>query len=107
MSQTFTWKQLVANVLHDLGGEASLKDITARLKHNPHRPETATWQATIRRVVRQYSIFEPFTTAKGLAGYRLVHIPPQPGVIVGEEEDPHWEQQGIVLELGSLCGYGT
>lgn len=107
MSQTITWKQLVAGVLHDLGGEASLKDITTRLKDNPHRPETTTWQATIRRVVRQYSIFEPFTTANGLAGYRLVQIPAQPALPVGGEEDPHGEQQGMLLELGRLCGYET
>ncbi len=106
MSQPFTWKQLVADALHDLGGEASLKDITAKLAKNPHRPDTATWEATIRRVVRQYNIFEPVKTAKGLAGYRLVQIPPQPAPAKGEE-DPHGEQQGMLLELGRLCGYET
>jgi hypothetical protein len=107
MLQPITWKQLVADALYQLGGEGSLKDITARLKDNPHRPETATWKATVRRVVRQYSIFEPLKTAKGLAGYRLVHVQSQPASPVGATEDPHGEQQGMLLELGRLCGYET
>jgi len=106
MSQPITWKQLVADALHELGGEASLKDITAKLEKNPLRPETATWQATIRRVVRQYNIFEAVKMPKGLAGYRLVQIPPQPVPVEGKE-DPHGEQQGMLLELGRLCGYET
>ena len=106
MPQPITWKQLVAGALRELGGEASLRDITAKLAKNPQRPDTATWQATIRRVVRQYNIFKPVKTARGLAGYRLVNIPPQPAQIKGKE-DPHGEQQGMLLELGRLCGYET
>jgi hypothetical protein len=106
MPQPTTWKQLVADALQDLGGEASLKDITAKLEKNPHRPETATWQATIRRVVRQYSIFQSVKTHQGLAGYRLVQMP-KPNPSSHDELDPHGEQQGMLLQLGALCGYET
>jgi hypothetical protein len=107
MSNPVTWKQLVADALRELGGEASLKDITAKLAENPQRPETSTWQATIRRVVRQYKIFEPITTSQGLAGYRLVKLE-TPELKTGKkEDDPHGEQQGMLLQLGVFCGYET
>jgi hypothetical protein len=106
MPQPITWKQLVADALQELGGEASLKDITAKLEKNPNRPNTTTWDATIRRVVRQYNIFQPFKTVKGEAGYRLVELPTPSTSPIGKE-DPHGEQQGMLLELGRLCGYET
>jgi hypothetical protein len=91
MPQQVTWKQLVADALRELGGTASLKEITAKLKKDPRRPDTATWDATIRRVVRQYNIFEPLKTAKGKAGYRLVQIP-IPSTSSNKRDDPHGEQ---------------
>lgn len=106
MPQPITWKQLVADALQDLGGEASLKDITAKLEKHPDRPETATWQATIRRVVRQYSIFQSIKMQQGLAGYRLVQMP-KPNPSAQGKADPHGEQQGMLLQLGALCGYET
>ena len=106
MAQAFTWKHLVMDALSELGGAASLKDITAKLENNPDRPDTATWQATIRRVVRQYNIFEPYKAKGGLAAYRLVQVPTTPSSPVAKE-DPHGEQQGMLLELGRLCGYET
>jgi len=106
MPQPITWKQLVADALQELGGEASLKEITAKLEKHPERPRTATWNATIRRVVRQYNIFQPIKTAKGQAGYRLVELP-TPYASPASKEDPHGEQQGMLLELGKLCGYET
>jgi len=106
MPQLMTWKQLVADALQELGGEASLKEITAKLKNNPLRPQTATWNATIRRVVRQYKIFEPIKTGNGLAGYRLVN-PPELKPEKPESTDSHGEQQGMLLQLGRLCGYET
>lgn len=108
MPQPITWKQLVADALQELGGEASLKEITARLKDNPLRPQTATWNATIRRVIRQYKIFEPIKTGDGLAGYRLVNLPePKPQQKLENKNDPHGEQQGMLLQLGQFCGYET
>jgi hypothetical protein len=107
MSQPITWKQLVADALQQLGGEASLREITSKLKNNPQRPQTPTWQATIRRVVRQYKIFEPVTTQSGLAGYRLVESEAPTLKSGKKEDDPHGEQQGMLLQLGVLCGYET
>jgi hypothetical protein len=101
-----TWKQLVSQTLRELGGEASLKEITAKLEKNPNRPNTPTWNATIRRVVRQYNIFEPFKTAKGEASYRLIELPSLSEAPL-DKGDPHGEQQGMLLELGRLCGYET
>src|ERR1017187_7879399 len=106
MPQQVPWKQLVADALRELGGTASLKEITAKLKNDPRRPDTATWDATIRRVVRQYNIFEPLKTAKGEAGYRLVQLP-IPSTLPDKKIDPHGDQQGMLLELRRLCGYET
>ncbi|HEX3625673.1 MAG TPA: hypothetical protein VH280_09625 [Verrucomicrobiae bacterium] len=105
MAKEFTWKELVVEALQAKGGEASLRQITKALESHPARPHTETWQATIRRVVRQYNIFAPFKTAKGEAGYRLVKLPTAGASTSGE--DPHGEQQGMLLELGRFCGYET
>ena len=107
MPQPIPWKDLVADTIRHLGGEASLKDITANLAKNPYRPKTPTWQATIRRVVRQYRIFEPYKNADWQAGYRLIELPEPIGSEQGSTEDPHGEQQGMLLRLGTLCGYET
>ncbi|MDQ6631230.1 MAG: hypothetical protein M3Y82_05680 [Verrucomicrobiota bacterium] len=106
MQPPITWKHLVADALQELGGEASLKQISAKLEKNPNRPQTATWNATIRRVVRQYNIFQPFKTQTDEAAYRLIELPKPSASAVGKE-DPHGEQQGMLLELGRLCGYET
>jgi hypothetical protein len=105
--QAITWKQLVADTLKELGGEASLKEITAKLKDNPLRPKTATWNATVRRVVRQYKLFEPVKARNGLAGYRLINPPDLESHKQETTVDPHGEQQGMLLRLGSMCGYET
>jgi len=107
MPQPVKWKQLVADALHELGGEASLKEITAKLKDNPLRPQTATWNATIRRVVRQYKIFVPTKIGNSQAGYRLVNPPELKQPKPESTDDPHGEQQGMLLQLGQFCGYET
>lgn len=107
MEKPVTWKELVADALKSAGGTASLQEITAALKSNPVRPQTATWQATIRRVVRQYRIFEPVKMETGLAGYRLTEQVQPTQKIPADKSDPHGEQQGLLLQLGILCGYET
>lgn len=107
MASTHTWKELVAEALRELGGEASLRDITKKLERHPNRPQTPTWNATIRRVVRQYRIFEPVKTTAGLAGYRLVELAPAELPALGKIDDPHGEQQGMLLKLGAICSYET
>jgi hypothetical protein len=106
MNKPATWKELVAETLQKLGGEASLRDITEILKDNPRRPQTPTWNATIRRVVRQYKIFEP-VKVDGLAGYRLVDLPEADPKAFHKKEDAHGEQQAMLLKLGTICGYET
>jgi len=107
MQQPTTWKHIVAQVLANLGGEATLKAITAGVRDHPLRPDTPTWQATIRRVVRQYKVFEPFKTHDGLAAYRLVPVPEPRLATPNESDDPHGEQQGMLLQLGQVFGYET
>jgi hypothetical protein len=107
MPPPIKWKQLVADALQALGGEASLKEITATLKDNPLRPKTATWNATIRRVVRQYKIFEPTKIGNSAAGYRLVKAPELKLPKSEGTDDPHGEQQGMLLQLGKFCAYET
>src|SRR5665213_3760368 len=102
-----TWKELVADALRDLGGEASLQDITEAVETDPRRPHTATWQATIRRVVRQYRIFEPVKTKSGRAGYRLTSLPVFPSKNEDAKIDSHGQQQGMLLHLGQFCGFET
>jgi len=107
MQNAMSWKQLVAEALRQMGGHGALREITERLRDNPIRPQTATWEATIRRVVRQYRIFEPFKDSAGRAAYRLVQQREIESPQGGEFKDPHGEQQGMLLQLGRICGYET
>ena len=45
--------------------------------------------------------------AGGFAGYRLVTLEPPETKSGTAKEDPHGEQQGMLLRLGTLCGYET
>lgn len=108
MHSQITWKELVSEVLQQLGGEASLYDIYGLLENHPRRPQTATWRATVRRVLRQYKVFEPFLSSKGKAAYRYVAPTPlQFPTAANMGFDPHGEQQGMLLQLGRICGYET
>jgi hypothetical protein len=107
MQRPFTWKELVARALRDLGGEATLQNIYRSLGNCPQRPQTTTWQATVRRVLRQYKIFEPTRSGEGLAAYRIAASPPLQPLDSISIDDPHGEQQGMLLQLGRICGYET
>jgi hypothetical protein len=100
------WKELVIEALSELGGGATLKELTEKLKNNPQRPQTVTWQATIRRVVRQYKIFEPYKTTQGQAAYRLANNADSE-IADFSHIDSHGEQQGMLLRIGQICGYET
>ncbi len=54
-----TWARLVYGAIRDLGGDATLKDINAKLARNPRTRTNRTWPCTVRRVVRQCGWFEP------------------------------------------------
>jgi hypothetical protein len=107
-----TWKAVVAEALRDLGGEAHLRDINehvaiaaqAKIATNP------SWQDTIRRVVRQYSVFEPVPPARS-GVYRLVETEAPAlqaqSIDSADEEVNHSIAQGMLVSLGRLYGYET
>lgn len=59
LERSQTWARLVYRAIHDLGGDATLKDINARLARSPRTRTNPTWPSTVRRVVRQCAWFEP------------------------------------------------
>lgn len=105
-----TWKDVVADALRDLGGEAHLSEINAKVKSHPKTKTNPTWQDTIRRVVRQYNIFEPVPPARS-GIYRLVEKKStlaQPQEINSPNpEINHGAAQGMLVVLGNLYGYET
>ncbi len=104
-----TWKDVVREALQELGGEGHLKQINRILKAHPKTRSNPTWKDTIRRVVRQYAIFEPVPRARS-GVYRLVEEPEvhtDPQTMSGAEEDDHGIAQGMLLALGRLYGYET
>jgi hypothetical protein len=107
---TLTWKDLVAEALQELGGQAHLSEINRKIKGHPKTKTNPTWQDTIRRVVRQYKIFEPVPPARS-GIYRLVQTPnalTQPQEIDSvNPEINHDTAQGMLVVLGNLYGYET
>ena len=105
-----TWKDVVAEALRDLGGEAHLRDISERVATHPKTATNPTWRDTIRRVVREYRVFEPVPPARS-GVYRLVETvapAPQAQTIDGaDEEINHSIAQGMLVSLGRLYGYET
>jgi hypothetical protein len=69
--EILTWKDVVADALRDLGGQAHLSEINEKVKGHPKTKTNPTWRDTIRRVVRQYRIFEPVPPERS-GVYRLV-----------------------------------
>lgn len=98
-----TWKDVVREALLQLGGEGHLKDINRLIKSHPKTKTNPTWPATIRRVVRQYSIFE----ARGGGRYKLVEHPEGKAEPETIEKTGHSVAQGMLLALGRLYGYET
>ena len=101
-----TWKDVVRHALMELGGTGHLRDINGIVKNHPKTKTNPTWRDTIRRVVRQYSIFEPVGAHRS-GKYRLVdHVEgtAEPGHI---DRTDHSAAQGMLLALGRLYGYET
>ena len=104
-----TWKDVVREALVDLGGVAHLRDINVAIQGHPKTRTNPTWRDTIRRVVRQYAIFEPVPPERS-GKYRLVELPAveaMPQSFRGREKDDHGIAQGMLLALGRLYGYET
>ena len=107
--QDTTWKDVVRDALIKLGGEGHLNEINKLIKDHPKTLTNPTWKDTIRRVVRQYAIFQPIPPARsGL--YRLVDQPfvkPTPETLIGKDSVDHSTAQGMLLSLGRIYGYET
>lgn len=108
--EKFTWKDVVRNALSELGGQGHLSEINEIVERNPKAKtkiaNNPTWQATIRRVVRQYKIFEPL--GKGV--YKVlgeVAIKTEPQEFTKEPEIDHGITQGMLVTLGEIYGYET
>ena len=105
-----TWKDVVVEALADLGGQAHLSDIYSHVEGDPKTATNPTWQDTIRRVVRQYRVFEPVPPDRS-GIYKLTDVqtaPPQSQDIDSEDpETDHGIAQGMLVSLGSIYGYET
>lgn len=101
-----TWKEVVKRALLEVGGEGHLSELNAKIEGHPKTTNNPTWQATIRRVVREYKIFRPL----GGGVYRLVdEVTPETGPekFTEEEETDHGIAQGMLVVLGKIYGYET
>ena len=108
--EKLTWKDVVADALRELGGQAHLSEINERVEGHPKTATNPTWRDTIRRVVRQYKIFEPVPPDRS-GIYRLVELEtPQPKSQSLDSEDTeinHGIAQGMLVTLGSIYDYET
>ncbi|HID63773.1 MAG TPA: hypothetical protein EYP49_13700 [Anaerolineae bacterium] len=109
-SEKLTWKDVVADALRELGGQAHLSEINKQVEGHPKTTTNPTWRDTIRRVVRQYKIFEPVPPDRS-GIYRLVELEtPQPKSQSLDTEDieiNHGIAQGMLVTLGNIYGYET
>lgn len=104
-----TWKDVVRDALKELGGQGHLRQINEIARTNPKTRTNPTWKDTIRRVVRQYAIFEPVPPQRS-GVYRLVERPsvvPNSESMTGSEGVDHGIAQGMLLALGQLYGFET
>lgn len=104
-----TWKEVVREALVELGGQGHLSQINAKIQGHPKTRTNPTWEDTIRRVVRQYAIFEPVPPQRS-GIYRLVEQPqiePTSEKMTGAETLDHGKAQGMLLALGRLYRYET
>ena len=70
MTTEITWKDVVADALQQLGGEAHLRQIIALALAHPKAAGNHNVDAKVRQVVRSYKIFEPIDAGSG--NYRLL-----------------------------------
>lgn len=91
----------------ELGGEGHLSDINNIVEGHPKTETNPTWRDTIRRVVRQYKIFEPVPPQRS-GIYRLQKESPVSARTQTFAEDPeidHGIAQGMLSILGRIYGY--
>lgn len=100
---------MVRDALVKLGGEGHLSEINKLIKNHPKTRTNPTWEFTVRRVVRQYAIFQPIPPARS-GRYRLVEQPtvqPEPQTLSDKPPVDHSTAQGMLLTLGKMYGYET
>ena len=106
MKQDRTWKDVVVDALRHLGGEASLKDITALALKDPKAESNTKVREKVRQVVRRYKTFETLKEGSGI--YRLV--PEAPPTDLNEQvttKSVTDEIQGKLLYIGRVNNYET
>ena len=108
--EKLTWKDVVAEALRELGGEGHLSQINEQVEGHPKTATNPTWRATIRRVVRQYKVFQA-VPGEGAGVYRLTEAAtPQPKhqrLDLPHAEINHGIAQGMLVTVGSIYGYET
>lgn len=108
--EELSWKELVVQTLGELGGQAHLSQINAKLEGHSKTATNPTWRDTIRRVVRQYKIFEPVPPERS-GIYRLVETmqvqPELQNIDSSNIEISHGIAQGMLVTLGNVYGYET
>ncbi|HVF54986.1 MAG TPA: hypothetical protein VM934_02480 [Pyrinomonadaceae bacterium] len=106
MNQERTWKDVVADALRQLGGEGSLKEITAIAEKDPKALANSKIKEKVRQVVRSYKIFETETEGSGI--YRLADEASLTTVNkVVTTKDITDEIQGKLLYIGRANDYET
>jgi len=104
-----TWKDVVKDALLELGGQGHLSEINKIVEGHPKTKTNPTWKDTIRRVVRQYRIFEPVLPERS-GIYKVVEeisIKPEAQAFIEEPETNHGIAQGMLVTLGKIYGYET
>jgi hypothetical protein len=107
--QKLTWKDVVRDALLELGGQGHLSEINRIVEGHPKTMTNPTWQDTIRRVVRQYKIFEPVLPERS-GIYKVVEeisIKPESQTFTEKPEIDHGIAQGMLVTLGKIYGYET
>lgn len=107
--EELTWKDVVKDALLELGGQGHLSEINKKIEGHPKTKTNPTWRDTIRRVVRQYKIFEPVPPERS-GIYKVVEeisVKPEAQSFTKEPEIDHGIAQGMLVTLGKICGYET
>ncbi len=104
-----TWRDVVKGALLELGGQGHLSQINKIVERHPKTRTNPTWRDTIRRVVRQYKMFQPVGPQRS-GIYALVQeapVPLEPQSLAGEPTVDHGIAQGMLVTLGGVYGYET
>lgn len=106
MKQERTWKDVVVEALQQLGGQASLKEITELAQQDPKAEFNSKVREKVRQVVRAYKIFE--TVEEGSGIYRLVpEVATQDLNQEASTKSITDEIQGKLLYIGRVSNYET